>query len=308
MQRARWADLPPAVRDAAESALGAPVVSDAPQQGGFSPGLASRLVLAGGRRVFAKAVCAARNPRSPGLYRREIEVMKALPAAAPAPGLLWSYDDGDWVMLVLEDVDGTMPAVPWRDGELSLVMGALERLAAALTPAPADAVPVSADLAENYASWRVIAGDPGLAARLGDWERARLGDLARLEAGWAAAAEGSSLLHADLRADNLLVTRSGQVMVVDWPYAVTGAPWVDGLLFLVSAAADGADPERAWRRFAPARDADPDGVNAVLAAAAGDFTRQSMLPPPQGIPSLREHQRGKGAAAAGWLRARLGYR
>ena len=80
--RLGWADLPGRVRVAAESALGAAVVADAPQSGGFSPGLASRLVLADGRRVFAKAISAQRNPRSPGLYRREIEVMKALPGLA----------------------------------------------------------------------------------------------------------------------------------------------------------------------------------------------------------------------------------
>src|SRR3954470_11253780 len=109
MERLRWKDLPLAVRVAAQSALGAPVASDLPQPGGFSPGLASRLVLADGRRVFSKAICAARNPRSPDLYRREIEVMKALPASAPAPRLRWSFDDGNWVMLVLDDVHGKMP-------------------------------------------------------------------------------------------------------------------------------------------------------------------------------------------------------
>ena len=127
-----------------------------------------------------------------------------------------------------------------------------------------------------------------------------------LESGWAAAAQGSTLLHADLRADNLLLTRDGSVMVIDWPYAVSGASWVDALLFLVSAAADGgADPEEAWRGFGPARQAEPGAVNAVLAAAAGDFTCQSLLPAPLNIPSLRGHQRAKGDAAVRWLRSRV---
>ena len=97
--RLGWADLPGSLRSAAESALGAGVIADATQSGGFSPGLASRLVLADGRRVFAKAVSAARNPQSLDLYRREISVMRTLPAAAPAPQLQWSYEDGYWVML-----------------------------------------------------------------------------------------------------------------------------------------------------------------------------------------------------------------
>jgi Ser/Thr protein kinase RdoA (MazF antagonist) len=263
-------------------------------------------VLADGRRVFAKAISAERNPRSPGLYRREIEIMKALPALAPAPRLRWSYDDGDWVMLVLDDVDGAMPAIPWRRGELSRVMSALERLAAALTPAPAGVTPIAQDLAENFRSWRALARDPVLAARLGGWERDCLAGLAGLESSWADAARGGTMLHADLRADNLLLTADGDVMVIDWPYAVTGAAWVDALLFLVSAAADGADPAFAWARYAPGRQADADAVNAVLAAVAGDFVYQSLLPAPQNLPSLRGHQRRVRdlACFARWMRWR----
>lgn len=60
--RLRWTDLPEHVRVAAEREAGAPVVRDVPQTGGFSPGLASRLTFGNGRRVFAKAINAARNP------------------------------------------------------------------------------------------------------------------------------------------------------------------------------------------------------------------------------------------------------
>lgn len=304
--RLGWADLPGSLRSAAESALGAGVIADATQSGGFSPGLASRLVLADGRRVFAKAVSAARNPQSLDLYRREISVMRTLPAAAPAPQLQWSYDDGYWVMLVLDDVDGQMPIIPWRPDQLSLVLPALGHLAAALTPAPAGTTPIGMDLAGNFSSWCAIAGDPELAGRLGSWEAAHLADLVRLESGWAEGAQGGTLLHADLRADNLLLTAEGSVMVVDWPYAVAGAAWVDGLLFLISAAADGGtDPQREWSRYGPSQDADPAAVDTVLAAAAGDFTYQSLLPAPQNVPLLREHQRAKAVAAVAWLRARL---
>ena len=93
--RLRWAELPCRVRAAAESALGAAVTADAPQAGGFSPGMASRLTLADGRRVFAKAISGEQNPRSPDLYRREVEVARELPPPVPALRLQWSYDDGD---------------------------------------------------------------------------------------------------------------------------------------------------------------------------------------------------------------------
>ena len=40
------------------------------------------------------------------------------------------------------------------------------------------------------------------------------------------ATAGDTLLHCDLRADNLLLT-DDRVWVVDWPWGCTGQPWVD---------------------------------------------------------------------------------
>lgn len=301
-----WEDLPEMVRVAVESALGAGVARELPQAGGFSPGLASRLVLDDGRRVFAKAINAVRHPRSPGLYRREIEVMAVLPATVPAPGLRWSYDDGDWVMLVLDDVEGVMPTQPWNCREFTRVLTALEQLSDVLTPAPTAAMSIVDDVVENFRSWHTIATDASLTGRLGPWPQANVGRLVELESGWADAARGETLCHADLRADNLLLTGDDRVMVVDWPYAVTGAPWVDVVLFLPSVAATSSiDLEQAWNTFGPARSGDPDAVNAVLAVVAGDFVYQSLLPAPVNLPTLRGHQRAKGTAALSWLRSRI---
>lgn len=305
--RLRWQDLPDRVRTVAESALGSPVAQDERQPGGFSPGLASRLVLADGRRVFAKAISADRNPRSPELYRREIAVMSALPDGLPAPQLRWSHDDDDWVMLVLDDIDGVMPDVPWRPEQLTRVLAALEQLADDLTPTPIPAMPIVDDLSENFRSWAACAADPNLTSRLNPWAQQHLAWLVELESGWADAARGDTLLHADLRADNLLITTDNQVLVVDWPYAVTGASWVDALLLLPSVAAtsDAVDIQQIWSGFTPARTADPDAVNAVLAAIAGDFLYQSLQPAPQHVPGLRAHQHDKGLAALAWLRQRV---
>lgn len=304
--RLHWNDLPEQVRAAAEKEIGAAVVREYPQRGGFSPGLASRLVFNNGLHVFAKAINAERNPRSPSLYRREIEVMAALPESVPAPRLRWRYDDGDWVLLLLDDIDGTMPAEPWDSGQLTRVLTALEKLSDTLTPAPITAMSIVDDLADNFQSWHAIAADASLTEQLDPRTQAALPELMKLESGWAAAAEGQTLLHADLRADNMLLTDDDQVMMVDWPYAVTGAPWVDALLFLPSVAATShIDPELAWRTFRPARDAKPAAVNAVLAAIAGDFLHQSMLPAPANLPTLRAHQREKGTAALKWLLARI---
>lgn len=304
-----WAELPAEIRGGIEDELGDRVVDEIVQSGGFSPGLASRVLLADGRRAFIKAISAQRNATAPHLYRREAAVMATLPPAAPAPGLRAVYDDGQWVALVLDDIDGRSPGQPWTPEDLDQVLDALEQMAAALTPALSAVPTIVDDLADNFSSWETLArqaraGEP-LPAGLDPWALTHLSELADLEAGWAVAAAGDTLLHADLRGDNILIT-DRQVHVVDWPYAVRGAAWVDLMMFLASSATDPVvDPERVWRSRALTRDVDPAAANAVLAAIAGDFTVCSLQPAPPNLTDLREHQSAKAAAALTWLRRRL---
>src|SRR2546423_3426760 len=146
--RVDWEGLPDRVRVAIEGWLASPVVSAVTQPGGFSPGLAARVLTADGRRVFVKAVGPELNPDAPRFHRREGAIVAALPATAPVPRLLWSYDEGPaageqadpdaggWVALAFEDVEGQHPATPWVEDELDRVLEALEALAESLTPSP----------------------------------------------------------------------------------------------------------------------------------------------------------------------------
>ena len=297
-------EIPDRVRAAIEEILGAPVVAAHSQPGGFSPGLGARLVLADGRRAFAKAAGVERNPLAPRFHRREVEVLSALPADLPVPGLLGSYDDGDWVALVVEYVDGEMPAEPWRPAELARVVEAMARLADRLTPTPIARPPIATMDEHGFRGWRTLAADPSAAAPLGPAVTARLDELAAIEEGWTAAAEGGSLVHGDLRADNILLTPH-EVVFVDWPHARVGAPWLDLLFLLPSAAATGTDPEEVWSAYPPARAADPAAVTAVLVALTGFFLHQSVLPPPRNLERVRAFQRVQGEAALRWVGARL---
>ncbi len=134
--RIGWADLPAALRVDVEHALGSPVVSTMSQVGGFSPGAADRLLLANGQRAFVKAVGRQLNPDTPDLHRAEIRAMAWLPEEAPAPRLLHSYDDGDWVALVLEDVPGRHLTVPYVESEVLQLRRTLDAAAPLLTPCP----------------------------------------------------------------------------------------------------------------------------------------------------------------------------
>lgn len=296
-------EVPADVRRGIEEILGAPVVAAASQPGGFSPGLAARLVLADGRRAFAKAVGRDRNPDSPGMHRREAAVLAALLPDLPVPALLGCYDDGDWVALVIEDVEGVAPAQPWRPAELARVVDAMAGLADRLTPSPIPARPIAALDDAPFRGWRTLAADPAMAAPLGAAVLARLDELAAIEETWSAAAQGDALVHGDLRADNILLT-ADRVVFVDWPHARIGAPWLDLLFLLPSAAATGTDPEAVWATYPPARGLDADAVTAVLVALTGYFLHESVLPPPRNLRRVRAFQRAQGEAALRWVQAR----
>jgi hypothetical protein len=305
-ERLYWHEVPLDVRRGIEADLGAPVVVERSQPGGFSPGLASRLRLGDGRRIFVKAVARERNLDSPELHRREIAVMAVLPDGLPVPRLLGHYDDGDWVAVVQEDVPGVHPAEPWRPDEMERVCAALADLAERLTPSPIPAPPIAQLDESMFRGWRTLALDPRPATALDPWVRDHLDLLADAEARWVLAAAGQTLVHVDVRADNLLLT-ADRVVVVDWPHARIGASWLDLLFFLPSAAMPGGvDPGRLWATYPPARAAAPGDVTAVLAALTGFFLHSSLLPPPPRLERVRASQRAQGDAALHWLRERLG--
>ena len=307
-RRISWNELPARVRGGVEDILGATVVEAAGQAGGFSPGSADRVRMADGRRAFVKAAGATPNPRAPMIHRREIEVTAALPPPTPAPRLLGSYDDGDWVALVLEDVPGRAPATPWRAAEAGRVMAALAGMAAALTPAPligGDA-PGGEIVAAGATAWERVAADPP--PGLDPWAAAHVELLAACAGRADAALAGDTLCHLDVRADNLLIGSDGRVTVVDWPWASPGPPWLDSLLLAVNVRLYGGDVDaEALLASSPVTAAaDPADVTAVLAGLAGSFADLARQPAPPGLPTLRAFQQAHADALIPWVRARLG--
>src|SRR3954469_18851959 len=197
------------VRGWVDDRLGSRVVSAETQEGGFSPGVAARLVCADGTRAFVKAVSSEANAESPGMHRREVKITAALPEAAPAPRLLASYDDGTWVALLLQDVEGRHPHLPWREVELRRVVDSVDELFADLTPCPVpDARSVDDDWRNQFSNWREAAAT-GAPAGVDEWCLRHLDRLAELESRWVEAAAGGTLLHLDLRADNMIVSAAG---------------------------------------------------------------------------------------------------
>ena len=271
---------------------------------GSRPGWRPRCSCGTGGRVFAKAISAALTPGGPSIYRSEAAVAAALPEGTPAPRLLWSQDDGEWVVLVFEHVVGRPPSMSQPD-ELARVLDALDRLATHLTPSPIAAPRLAVDWQDTLCGWRTMSGDgpPAGLDGYGADVAAAVDRLADLEAGWGAAADGTSLVHGDLRADNMLLTADG-VVIVDWPNAAIGASWFDLVAMLPSVAMAGVSPDEIVRRHRLTRDLPEATVDAVVAALAGYFVDRSLQPPPPGLPTVRAFQRAQGVAAMDWLRRR----
>lgn len=306
--RLAWTALPAPVRAAVEGWLGEPVAAATSQEGGFSPGVATRLTTTSGRQVFLKAVGPEPNADSPQIHRREIAIAAALPVSAPTPRLLWSYDRDGWVALIFEDIAGTPPQQPWRADELARVLGALNDLAVLLTPAPLPptiAVRARDSALLNGAWWARVRRDahPGL----DPWSARHLDALIALEALAPAAADGETLQHFDVRADNVLLTPE-RVYVVDWPHARIGAPWLDLVGMAPSVAMQGGpEPEALLRDQPVLRGAAPAALDAFIALLAGYFTWSALQPPPPGIPTVRAFQDAQGAMARRWLAGRRGW-
>ena len=312
--RVAWQDVPDGVRTAIERVCGAAVIEARTQPGGFSPGVAARVRCADGARWFVKAASAELNPDAPRFHRREAGVLAdldglILAGQLPVPRLRGTVERGPWFALVIEDVEGRQPAVPWRDDELSMVLVALDRLAEALTPAPTTVAqtvpPVTEYLGADFSGWRTlvrVGGDD----RLDPWSRLHLAELAALEATWATQAAGDTLLHADIRADNLLLTRDGgagnRVMVVDWPHACRGAAFVDLVAFAPSVAMQGGpEPAELLARSRTRQNVSRESLAAVVCALAGYFTERSLQPPPPGLPTVRQFQAAQGEVTRRWL-------
>jgi hypothetical protein len=302
-----WAEVPAAVQAWAAGVGGGPPQSVRDLPGGFSPGATAVLECAD-RDIFVKAVGAELNPQSPDMHRREVVVSAALPLSPRFPCLLDSYDDGDWVALAFDAVDGRPPRHPWEAGELILVTEALSSLHRELTPSPLPLLTRLADYARHlFGGWADLSAMDAPPAGLDRWARSHLDRLAELESDWPAACEGPTLVHGDVRADNVLLAADG-VVFVDWPHAAVGTSVFDVIGWAPSVVLEGGPPpeELLARHVAPIP-VDPDVVTVLLAAVAGFFVERSHRPPMPGLPTLRPFQAAQGEVALDWLRRRTGW-
>lgn len=297
-RRLEWRFLPPEVRRLVEARLGSPVVRAESQGSGFTPGFASVLTGEDGAQLFVKAANRKAQPQFAAAYAQEVAVLRALGSGIPSPRLEFA-ELGDWVVLGFEAIRGSTPRRPWRADELGRCLDLAEEVAASTTTAPSLALsPLHEDLP------RLVTGWDHIASAHPDWPH--LAEAAALARSFAEL-PADRFVHADLRDDNILIGQDGRTLACDWNWPALAPAWIDLVVLLVSAHAEGHPADDLLAGRALTADVPEEHIDAWLAAFCGFMAESADQPVPPTSPYLRDHARWYAAASWAWLAERRGW-
>jgi hypothetical protein len=230
--------------------------------------------------------------------RDEHRVYEALDGRPFLPRLLGWHDDGAAPALVLEDLSDQIWPPPWNAGRVDAVLATLD--AVHETPAP-DGVPPAVESQFGLDGWPDVVVDPQpfLALQLCSpaWLEAALPIL--VEASATAVIGGTSLLHFDVRSDNLCL-RGDEALLVDWNNACGGNASLDTAAWLPSLHAEGGP---APQEILP--DQTP-GLGPIASLLAGYFCARAGLPSIPQAPHARPLQLAQSRTSLPWAARLLG--
>lgn len=307
-----WRRVPKAVRQQVEEVLGGRVARAARIWGGYSPAPTFRLRLEDGRRAFFKAINAASNEFSTYALQLEERVYRELGDLLVSwiPTYYTSINYQDWHGLVLEDL-GPKSVPPWTPA-----------LARSITYAIADfhrenlgkslpgwlSRPQQRLASENWQQVIAESDDfQNLAERAGDaapealiWLQAASPLVGEKMAQPILAAEPYTLLHGDLRSDNLRFGQ-GRLYLFDWPAITVGRAEWDFVAFAQSVTVeDGVAPEQVMAWYAERFPVDEAVVDSSIAWWFAFFAQRAWREEVPGLPRLRRFQRQQLAVMAHW--------
>lgn len=314
-RRLGWVHLPPLVRRAIEQRCGAPVVDSQSQDAGFTPAFASVLFCADGTRHFVKAASTVAQRPFAESYRIEARRLGALPPGVPAPRLRWTLEVHDWVVLGIEHVDGRAPYRPWEGADLEAASRALVDVATCLTPVTGAHLGLDGlDGLGGPGGRGELRGLPSAVEDFAGWpahwatsDHPNAGRCRELAERYAPVVAGQTVVHTDVRDDNLLVRRDGSVVVCDWNWPVLGAAWLDSLFLLVGPRGDGVDVEAHIAAHPLLGTVDPEHIDVVLALVLGHVEASARLPVPRNSPFVRDAQAWQRDVLHDWLAERRGW-
>lgn len=300
-RRLEWSHLPPWLRSEVEHILGSVVAKAFSQESGFTPGMASVLTCVDGSRHFVKAASVKAQRVFAESYREEGRKHEHLPPGTPAPELLWIRDADDWIVLGFEYVEARAPHRPWTGADLEAALRATSRAAQMLTPPPRG---VRFNTIEEE-----LDSLPGLWAHVRTTrpDLPHLEEAAALAVGFADVTRGNTLVHTDLRDDNLLIRPTGEALICDWNWPAVGAPWLDTVLLMIGPRGDGLDVDAIVAEHPLTREVAPQSIDAVIALVTAYFFHSGDQPVPPSSPHIRDHQLWQAQVCWDWLAERRGW-
>ena len=307
-----WRRVPKVVRQQVEDALGARVVRAARIWGGYSPTPTFRLALADERRAFFKAINGDSNEFATHALHVEERVYRELGDLLQAwmPTHYATLHVADWYILLLEDL-GPKSAPPWTPALTRGVAHALGHFHRSTlgTELPAWCARPTQNLAgetwqrvidesHDYQQIAEMAGDAAGEARA--WLHTAAPILTEILAQPALQQEPYSLLHGDLRSDNLRFNQ-GRLYLFDWPAITVGRAEWDTVVFAQTVTVEGGvAPEQVMAWYGEIFPVDAAAVECALAFWLTFFARRACREEIPGLPRLRRFQRQQLAVLVQW--------
>lgn len=314
--RPGWPDIPSAVRTLVSDAIGARVLGWTSLPGGLFAGWYELQLQAGGVNYYVR-VADSHNPVGYRRLRAEFEIVRALPAGAPVPPLVWSVDEevggyGTWIALGFAMPPVRLPELPWVETDVDEALELSYGIGDVTVPGPGSGggFPAWQELFDTDAWTRLAKDHPAALPSFGAWLPGRVEALTELAGDAATSLSGDRLGHHVLRREAVFLAVERDVippLAVDWATCSSGPAFATTLSMLGFVHAQGGPtPEEALaiRPFPDAYDADE--VTAYLAVLAGHHAYGALLPPDPASPLTRPAQREHARVLTDWLRRRLG--
>jgi len=249
------------------------------------------VVLSDGSSVFAKR---AVDEMTAEWLRREHQMYQLLAGKHLAPELV-GWVDGELPMLVLEDLSEAVWPPPWNSMQVDAVRLALSEVASVDPP---EDLPIFVDGEQAHEGWNFVLAGPGDFLDLGLCDARWLDRFGHVlqAASRAAPLAGNSLLHHDVRSDNLCIHRDA-ALLFDWNLACIGNPQFDIAFWVPSLAAEsGLPPEELMPNCPP----------QLAAYIAGFFASHAGQPVIPHAPLVRQAQFQQLQIALPWAARLLG--
>ncbi len=307
-----WQQVPKAVRQQVDRALGVQVTRATRIWGGYAPTPTYRLVLRDGRKAFLKGTNQDSNEFMKKALLIEERVYQNLSPVLGQwmPHLYATFHCGDWRVLILEDV-GPASVPPWTPEKTRAIAHALAGFHQSTigTEPPVWLSRPDVELAQE--DWtRTVQASQDLqiiAALVGTYKPEALAWLRKISPiieqsmKQTALQEGPyAILHGDLRSDNLRF-HQGHLYLFDWPSISVGRPEWDMAAFAQSVAVEkGPSPEQVMMWYGERFPLRSDAIEHALAWWLTFFAQRAWQPEIPGLPRLRRFQRQQLGVLIAW--------